>query len=60
MEKITSASYIRLQRKLCNPKIIITANKLASEWGITAAEACYRLLNESLMREYNKRLSDKK
>ena len=60
MEKLTPKSYIRIQRKLCNPQVIITANKLAAEWGLTPAEACYRLLNESLMKEYNKRLNDKK
>lgn len=57
MEKIKPNNYIRLQRKLCNPKVIIIANKLASEWGVTPTEACYRLLNDSLMREYNKRLN---
>lgn len=60
MEKITPNNYIRLQRKLCNAKVIITANQLAAEWGLTPVEACYKILTESLMKEYNKRLNDKK
>jgi hypothetical protein len=60
MDIITPNQYIRLNKKICNLDIIITANKLASEWGITPVEACYRVLTESLMRESNKRKSDAK
>ena len=59
MENIKPKNYIRLQRKLCNPQVIIILNKLAYEWGLTPDEAAYRLLNESAMIEYRKRLNDK-
>lgn len=55
MDKITPAQYIRLQRKLCNAQVVITAHQLAYEWGLTPEEACYRLLSESLMKEHEKR-----
>jgi len=55
MKRITPSTYIRLQKKLCNPQVIITANLLAAEWGVTAADACYRILNEALIKESNKR-----
>jgi hypothetical protein len=55
MEKIKPDDYIRIQRKLCNPKVIIAANKIASEKGVTPAEACYNILNETLVKEYEKR-----
>ncbi len=60
MEKITPRNYIRLQRKICNAQVIITANQLAAEWGTTPAEACYRILNEAIMRENFKRKNEKK
>lgn len=60
MEKITPNNYIRLQRKICNPQVIITVNQLASEWGLTPAEACYRMLNEAVMKENLKRKNDRK
>jgi len=60
MEKITPNNYIRLQRKICNPQVIITVNQLASEWGLTPAEACYRMLNEAVMKENLKRKNEKK
>lgn len=55
MDKIKPANYIRLQRKICNAQVIITMNKLAFDWGLTPEEACYRLLSESAMKEYNRR-----
>lgn len=55
MQRITKANYIRLQRKICNPQVIITVCQLAGEWGITPAEACYRILNEAVMKENFKR-----
>lgn len=55
MEKITKANYIRLQRKICNPQVIITVNQLAAEWGVKPEEACYRILNETIMKEHLKR-----
>lgn len=54
MEKITPNQYIRLQKKLCTPALIITAHKLSTQWGIPPADACYRLLTDALMREYEK------
>ena len=59
MEKIKPANYINIRRKLCNPQVIITANQLAYEWGLTPEEACYRLLNETLMKEHTKRKQTK-
>ena len=59
MENIKPSDYIRLQRKICNAQVIITANELAYEWGITPEEACYRLLNETLMSENRKRKNEK-
>lgn len=58
MDKITPANYIRLQRKLCKPDVIITANQLAYEWGVTPEEVCYRVLSEALMKEGIRRKSD--
>ena len=55
MDKITPANYIRLQRKICDPKAIIVANKLAAEWGLTPDQACHRLLCETLVIEFDKR-----
>ena len=60
MDKIKPAQYIRLQRKLCNAQVIITVHKMAFEWGLTPEEACYRILNEAIMKEYYKRLNDTK
>lgn len=55
MEKIKPANYIRLQKKICNPQVIIVMNQLAYDWGVTPEEASYRLFCESAMKEYNKR-----
>ncbi len=55
MDKITPRNYIRLQRKICNPQVIITVNQLASEWGLTPEQTCYRILNEAVMKENLKR-----
>lgn len=55
MDSIKPKNYIRLQKKLCKPQVIIVANKLAFEWGITPVDACYRVLSEALMKEYEKR-----
>lgn len=60
MEQIKPSQYIRLQRKLCNANVIITVHKLAAEWGVSPAEACYRILNEAIMTEYRKRLDTQK
>jgi hypothetical protein len=60
MDKITPNQYIRLQKKICNPQVIIIMHSLAFEWGVTPEEACYRLLNETAMKEYYKRINDKK
>lgn len=59
MDKITPNQYVRLRKKLCNAQVVITAHKLAAEWGLSPAEACYRLLNDALIKEYYKRLNDK-
>lgn len=58
MDRITPNQYIRLNKKICNLDIIVTVNKLASEWGITPVEACYRVLTDSLMKESQKRKAD--
>lgn len=55
MDKITPANYIRLQRKICNPQVIITVNQLAYEWGVKPEEAAYRILCEAAMKEHSKR-----
>jgi len=60
IEKIKPSNYINLRRKLCNPQVIITANQLAYDWGLTPEEACYRILNEALMKEHIKRKESKK
>lgn len=59
MEKITKSNYIRLQRKICNPQVIITVNQMAAEWGLTPSETCYRILNESVMKENFKRKKER-
>jgi hypothetical protein len=56
MDKIKPNQYINLRRKLCKPQIVITAHRLAAEWGLTPEEACYRFLCEGLAKEYNKRI----
>lgn len=58
MERITPNQYIRLNKKICNSEVIITAHKLAFEWGITPVEACYRILNEAMMKESFKRKNE--
>jgi hypothetical protein len=58
MDIIKPKNYIRLQRKICNAKAIIAANKIAAEKGITPEEACYFILSEALTIEYNKRLKN--
>lgn len=55
MDRITPNQYIRLKKKLCNAEIIITANHLAVEWGLTPVEACYRVLTDALIKESAKR-----
>lgn len=55
MNQIKPSNYIRLQRKICKADLIITVNQLASEWGLTPEETCYRILCESLVKEGNKR-----
>lgn len=59
MEQIKPAQYIRLQRKLCHPHVVITAHRLANEWGLTPEEACYRLICETLIKLHEKNKNDK-
>lgn len=59
MDAIKPNNYIRLQRKICNAKCIIAANKLAVKKGLTPEELCFVLLCETLTIEYNK-LENKK
>lgn len=58
MDKITPNQYIRLNKKLCNSEIIITAHKLASQWGVTPEQACYRVLGDAMMKESEKRKNE--
>ena len=58
MDKITPKQYIRLQKKICNPQVIIIVNKLAFEWGTTPEQAAYRLLTEAAMKEFIKRKNE--
>ena len=58
MDKITPKNYIRLQKKICNPQVIIIVNKLAYEWGVTPEQAAYRLLTEAAMKEFIRRKNE--
>lgn len=60
MEQIKPNQYIKLQRKICNANVIITIHKMAAEWGLTPAEACYRIITDTAMKEYYRRLNSKK
>lgn len=60
MERITPNQYLRLNKKICNAEVIITVNKLASEWGISPVEACYRILSDAIMKESFKRKNENK
>lgn len=55
MERITPSQYIRLNKKICNSKMIITVHRLAGEKLISPQEVCYALLHEAILREYNKK-----
>jgi len=55
----TSINPIRVQRKITNPRVVTIINKLAYEWGLTPAEACYRLINEAAIKEHEKIINGK-
>lgn len=46
--------YIQVKKKISKPQLISAANNLAAAWGLTPAEAAYRVMCEGLVKENNK------
>lgn len=46
---------ISFQRKIRNPKMVSTINKLCSEWGLSHQDTIAKIINDGLLKE-SKRL----
>jgi len=42
---------IQMQRKIRNPKMISTINKLSVKWGLSQQDVIYKILNEAVIKE---------
>jgi hypothetical protein len=60
MDKVTPNCYIQFKRKICNPTMITTINRLAGEWAMSAQDVIYKMINERVTKENNKHENERR